>query len=321
MSAETAAKPIAVYGALAANLAIAATKFAAAFWTGSSAMLSEGIHSVVDTGNEVLLLLGVHRSQKPPDDLHPFGHGKELYFWSLVVAILIFGAGGGMAVYEGITHLLHPAPLEDPTANYIVLGLAFVAESISLSIALKEVWATKGTRSLWQAVHTSKNPAVFVVLVEDSAALAGLVVAFCGVFFGHLFHAPALDGIASLVIGGILAVVAIFLAYESKGLLVGESAAPEIVQSVQRLATSDPAVEQIQHPLTMHFGPRDVLLNMVIQFRRGLSGAEVVAAVDRLEKTIRAEHPSIKRIFIEAEAFSRAEPHSDTRRQTAEAEP
>jgi cation diffusion facilitator family transporter len=321
MAAESAAKPIAVYGAMAANLAIAATKFVAAFWTGSSAMLSEGIHSVVDTGNEVLLLLGVHRSHKPPDDLHPFGHGKELYFWSLVVAILIFGVGGGMAVYEGITHVLHPAPLEDPTANYIVLGVAFVAESLSLSIALKEVWAAKGTRSLWQAVHTSKNPAVFVVLVEDSAALAGLVVAFCGVFFGHLFHVPVLDGIASLVIGSILAIVAIFLAYESKGLLVGESAAPEIVQSVQRLATGDPAVEQIQRPLTMHFGPRDVLLTMAIQFRRGLSGAEVVAAVDRLEQAIRAAHPSITRIFIEAEALRGAEPRREVRCQTAGAEP
>jgi cation diffusion facilitator family transporter len=319
MSTETSSKPITVYGAIAANLVIAATKFVAALWTGSSAMLSEGIHSVVDTGNQVLLLLGIHRSQTPPDDTHPFGYGKELYFWSLVVAILLFGVGGGMAVYEGITHLLHPSPLEDPTTNYIVLSLAFVAEGISLSIALKEIWATKGTRSLWQAVHTSKNPAVFVVLFEDSAALAGLVIAFCGVFFGHLLHAPALDGIASLVIGSILALVAVFLAYESKGLLLGESAAPEIVQSVQRLATGDPAVEQIQRPLTMHFGPRDVLLTMVIQFRRGLSGAEQVAAVDRLEKAIRAEHPSIKRIFIEAEAFSKAEPQSEARRQTADA--
>jgi cation diffusion facilitator family transporter len=321
MSTETAAKPLAVYGAMTANLLIAATKFVAAFWTGSSAMLSEGMHSVVDTGNQVLLLLGVHRSTTPPDDTHPFGYGKELYFWSLVVAILLFGVGGGMAAYEGITHVLHPRPLEAPTANYIVLGLAFVAESISLGIALKEVAATRGAQSLWRAVHTSKNPAVFVVLFEDSAALAGLVIAFCGVFFGHLFHLPVLDGIASLVIGGILAVVAVFLAYESKELLVGESAAPEIVQGIQRLATGDPAVERIQPPLTMHFGPRDVLLNMIIQFRRGLSGAELIAAVDRLEKAMRAEHPSIKRIFIEAEAFSRAEPHSETRRQPAGAEP
>ena len=317
MSTEASTKPMAVYGAMAANLAIAVTKFVAAFLTGSSAMLSEGIHSVVDTGNQGLLLLGVHRSMKPADATHPFGHGKELYFWSLVVAILIFGVGGGMAVYEGITHLLHPGPLHDPTANYIVLSLAFVAESVSLGIAVKEIVATKGPQSLWQAVHTSKNPAVFVVLFEDSAALGGLVVAFGGVFFGHLFHTPVLDGIASLIIGGILAVVAVFLAYESKELLLGESAASEIVQSIQRLAMNDPAVEQIQPPLTMHFGPRDVLLNMIIQFRRGLSGADIVTAVDRLEKTIREQHPSIKRIFIEAEAFSRTERQSEVHRQTA----
>jgi len=182
MSADVSTKPIAVYGALAANLVIAATKFVAAFFTGSSAMLSEGIHSVVDTGNQVLLLLGIHRSQKPADDTHPFGYGKELYFWGLVVAIMLFGIGGGMAVYEGITHLIHPSPLTDPTASYIVLAIAFIAEGISFAIALKEFWVTKGQESLWQAVHTSKDPAIFVVLFEDTAALAGLVVAFGGIF-------------------------------------------------------------------------------------------------------------------------------------------
>ena len=199
--------------------------------------------------------------------------------------------------------------------------MSVVAESISLSIALKEVAATKGTQSLWRAVHTSKNPAVFVVLVEDSTALAGLVVAFCGVFFGHPFHKAVLDGIASLVIGGILAAVAVLLAYESKELLVGESATAEIVQSIQKLAMSDPAVERIQPPLTIHFGPHDVLLNMVIQFHCGLSGAELVTAVERLEQAVRAKHPSIKRIFIEAEAFSRAERQSEARRDTAGVEP
>jgi cation diffusion facilitator family transporter len=317
MSAEASIKLIAVYGAMTANVIIAAAKFVAAFLTGSSAMLSEGMHSMVDTGNQVLLLLGVHRSKKPADATHPFGHGKELYFWGLIVALMLFGIGGGMAFYEGITHLRHPRPLTDPTVNYVILSIAFVAESISLTIALKEVLATSGNKSLWQAVHTSKDPTVFVVLFEDSAALGGLVIAFCGVFFGHLYHMPSLDGIASLVIGGILAVVAVFLAYESKELLLGESAAVEIVQSIQRLAAGEPAVERIQPPLTMHFGPHEVLLNMILQFRRGLSGAALVATVDRLEKAIRAEHPSIKRIFIEAEALSRAEPESEVVRQTA----
>jgi divalent metal cation (Fe/Co/Zn/Cd) transporter len=221
-----------------------------------------------------------------------------------------------MAIYEGITHLRHPRPLTDLITNYIVLGIAFVAESISFTIALKAIWATSGNQGLWQAVHTSKDPTVFVVLFEDSAALAGLVVAFCGVFFGHLFHMPSLDGIASLVIGSILALVGVLLARESQGLLLGESAAAEIVQSIQRLAAGEPAVERIQPPLTMHFGPHDVLLNMVLHFRRGLSGAELVATVDRLEKAIRAEHPSIKHIFIEAEALSRAGPQGEVLRQT-----
>jgi cation diffusion facilitator family transporter len=308
MSSEAAKKPIAVYGALMANCMIAVTKFVAAFFTGSSAMLSEGIHSVVDTGNQALLLLGIHLSKKPADITHPFGYGKELYFWGLVVAIILFGAGGGMAVYEGITHLLHPGPLANPTMSYIVLGIAAIFESTAFTVALKEILATRGEKSLWQAVHTSKDPAIFVVLFEDTAALTGLVVAFLGIFLGHQLNIPYLDGISSLVIGLILAVAAILLAYESKGLLLGESAATEIVQSIYALAKDDPAVERVQRPLTMHFGPRAILLNLAVQFRQGLSGAELLAAVDRLERTIRAQHPYIKHIFIEANALVKAAP-------------
>jgi cation diffusion facilitator family transporter len=308
MSSEATKKPIAVYGALAANCLIAVTKFVAAFFTGSSAMLSEGIHSVVDTGNQVLLLLGIHLSKKPADATHPFGYGKELYFWGLVVAIILFGAGGGMAVYEGITHLLHPGPLANPTMSYIVLGIAAIFESTAFTLALKELLATRGEKSLWQAVHTSKDPAIFVVLFEDTAALTGLIVAFLGIFLGHLFNNPYLDGISSLVIGLILAVTAIFLAYESKGLLLGESAATETVTSIYALAADDPAVEQVQRPLTMHFGPQAILLNLAVQFRQGLSGTELMAAVERLEQTIRAQHPHIKHIFIEANALAKAAP-------------
>jgi cation diffusion facilitator family transporter len=287
---------------------IAVTKFVAAFFTGSSAMLSEGIHSVVDTGNQALLLLGIHLSKKPADTTHPFGYGKELYFWGLVVAIILFGVGGGMAVYEGIMHLRHPGPLADPTMSYIVLGIAAIFESTAFTLALKEILTTRGEESLWQAVHTSKDPAVFVVLFEDTAALTGLMVAFLGIFLGHQFHNPYLDGISSLLIGLILAVAAILLAYESKGLLLGESAATETVKSIYALATDDPAVERVQRPLTMHFGPRVILLNLAVQFRQGLSGAELLAAVDRLEQTIRAQHPHIKHIFIEANALVKAAP-------------
>jgi cation diffusion facilitator family transporter len=304
MSSGGSERPITVYGAIASNLVIAAAKFFAAFVSGSSAMLSEGIHSVVDTGNELLLLLGVHRSRKPADDMHPFGHGQELYFWSLIVAILLFGLGGGMSSYEGISHLQHPIDIRDPTWNYVVLGVAFVAEGTSWVVALRKLLEKKKEgQSFWRALRNSKNPAVYTVLAEDSAALAGIVVALLGVFFGHRLHNPSLDGAASIVIGAILVTVALFLVFESRDLLLGESADADIVQEIRKLAESDPAVLRVSRPLTMHFGPDQVLLNLDIEFRPELSAAEVTAAVDRVEARIRTARPNIRRIFIEAESL------------------
>ena len=296
-------KPTAVYAAAGANFIIAITKFVAAGFTGSSAMLSEGVHSVVDTGNQLLILLGIRRSTKPADDHHPFGYGKELYFWSLIVAMLLFGIGGGISFYEGVRHLRHPSEMGDPTWNYVVLGIAVVVEFFAWWIALRALLATRGKRSIWRALRDSKDPAIFIVLGEDTAAMLGLVVAFLGVFLGHQLDMPILDGVASLVIGVILALVAVFLAYESKGLLLGESAGETVVKGVRALAERDPAVERVGRPLTMHLAPRQILLNLDVQFRPELSAAEVTGAVDRLEQTIRAEHPDIKRIFIEAESF------------------
>jgi cation diffusion facilitator family transporter len=293
-----------IFAAIGANLAIAITKFIAAAITGSSAMLSEGIHSSVDTVNELLLLLGIHLSKKPPDKNHPFGHGQELYFWSLIVAILVFSVGGGMSIYEGISHLLHPHPLEDPMWNYIVLGLAIVFEGFSWSVAWKEFQPQKGKQSTWQAIRTSKDPTVFTVLFEDSAALLGLIVALSGIFFGHLFNNPYLDGAASIVIGLILAVIAVVLAYESRGLLLGESANSSTVASIREIAASDPAVEGVMRVLTMHFGPHEILLNLEIQFHKTLSAEEVASAVERIEKTICKKYPYIKNIFIEAQSLT-----------------
>jgi cation diffusion facilitator family transporter len=301
----------AVYAAIGGNLAIAVTKFIAASATGSSAMLAEGIHSLVDTGNGLLLLLGIRRSRKPPDPNHPFGHGKELYFWTLIVALLIFAVGGGMSVYEGIVHIRHPSEPKDPTWNYLVLAVAAALEGFAWSVAYRELRKSRGPRNLWSAIRASKDPTTFTVLVEDSAAMLGLLVAFLGVYLGHRFHDPYLDGAASVVIGVILGVVAVVLAHESKGLLVGESADPEVVQSIRALAEADPAVERIGPPLTMHLGPHEVLLNLDIQFRKGLSATEVEAAVDRLEKAIRARHPEVKRIFIEAESLTAGRLASD----------
>jgi cation diffusion facilitator family transporter len=292
----------AIFAAIAGNLAIAATKFVAAFLTGSSAMLSEGIHSLVDTGNGGLLLLGFRMSQKPPDANHPFGHGKELYFWSLVVAILIFALGGGISVYEGITHLSHPQ-VHHSIWNYVVLGFAIIFESISLYFAYKAFRSQMSGQGVFKTIRASKDPTTFTVLFEDTAALLGLIVAFLGIFLGHLLNNPYLDGVASIVIGAILAVVAVFLAYESKGLLIGEGVDPQTLASIRSIVSADPAVEEIKKLLTMHFSPDDVLLTLDIGFKKHLTAEEIAAAVNRLENNIRDQHPEIKHIFIEAKSL------------------
>lgn len=302
MASESSNKTI--YAALAANLAIALTKFGAAAISGSSAMASEGIHSLVDTGNEVLLLLGVRLSKRPADANHPFGHGQELYFWTLIVAILLFSIGGGMSIYEGIGHLLQPEPLEDPMWNYIVLGIAFLFEGFSWTVSLKALLANKREQSIWHAVRASKDPTIFSVLFEDTAALMGLTVAFIGVFFGHLFNNLYLDGTASVTIGVILAIVALLLAYECKGLLVGESANSQVVKSIRALIVTDPAVAGVLRVLTLQFGPHEILLNLDIQFQQNLSAEQVASAVTRIEEQIRKQHSDIKQIFIEAKSLS-----------------
>ncbi len=295
----------AVFAAIVGNFAIAVMKFTAAGFTGSSAMLSEGIHSLVDTGNGGLLLLGINRSKQPADEMHPFGYGKEFYFWSLIVAVLIFGVGGGISIYEGVLHLIHPAELHDPTWNYVVLGLAMVFEAIVFVIAFKEFQALKKEEdNIWQAIKSSKDPTTFTVLFEDSAALLGLIVAFIGVFLAHYFNNPYLDGAASVLIGIILCTVAGFLVYESKGLLVGEGADPQTLESIKELLYAEPGVKKVISPLTMHFGPRTILLTVDIEFDKKLSALEVEEAVDRLEKNIRDKFPDIKHIYIEAGAVS-----------------
>lgn len=293
----------AIYAAIGGNAAIAITKFTAAAFTGSSAMLTEGIHSLVDTGNGGLLLLGISKSKKPADATHPFGYGKELYFWPLIVAMLIFGVGGGVSIYEGILHLIHPSPLEDPFWNYVVLGTAIVFEGIVFTIAFKQFQAIKGEQSTWQAIRTSKDPTTFTVLFEDAAAMLGLIAAATGIFLAHQFENPYFDGAASIVIGLILTTVAFFIGYESKGLLVGEGADPKTLKSIEAVAESDAAVQAVERPLTMYFGPDTVLLTMKVQFREGLSAADQESTIDRMEKRIRADRPEIKHVFIEAESL------------------
>lgn len=293
-----------IFAAIAGNLAIAVTKFAAALTTGSSAMLSEGVHSLVDTGNGVLLLWGIRQAALPPDDRHPFGRGKELYFWTLIVAVLIFGIGGGISIYEGVKHFQHPEPQTSPTINYVVLALAFVFEGAAWFVAFREFKKLKGRRGYIQAVRESKDPTTFTVLFEDSAAMLGLIVAFLGVFLGHALGVPQLDGLASVVIGVILCGVASFLAYESKGLLIGEGIDPQTKADIARFVAADPDVDKLVRALSLHFGPEDVLLTLEIAFRPGLSAADAAAAVDRMDKAIRAEHTEVKHLFIEAQAIA-----------------
>lgn len=294
----------AIYGALLANFAIAVSKFVASAFTGSSAMLSEGIHSVVDTGNQALLLLGIKRSSKPADAQHPFGHGKELYFWSLIVALLLFALGGGMSLYEGIIHILEPEPISDPFWNYIVLGLAFVFESAAWYVAFKQLKKGKANMGFIKRLRASKDPAIFVVIFEDTAALLGVVIAFLGVFLGHALNNPYFDGVASVIIGLLLGIVAVLLASESKGLLLGEGANPETVRSLKKIMQQDSGVARIQEPLTMHFGPEEILLAVNVQFKPELTAEEIELAIDRIENNIRIAHPEVKRIFIEAESIS-----------------
>jgi cation diffusion facilitator family transporter len=289
-----------IFAALIGNTLVALTKFAAAAMTGSSAMLSEGIHSLVDTGNQVLLLYGLRRARKPPDDQFPFGHGKEVYFWSFVVAILVFALGAGVSIYEGIRHLWHPVTVEDPLVNYIVLAIAMIFEGAAWLFAFKEFSATKGKWSYFEAVSRGKDPTTFVVLFEDSAAMLGLIVAFTGIALAQSTGVPYFDGLASILIGLLLAGTAIWLAYETKGLLIGESANRWIVDGVRELAAGMDLVEHVNEVLTMHMGPEYILVTISLDVRDDIPAGTVEKLVAGLDREIKANYANVKRVFVEA---------------------
>jgi cation diffusion facilitator family transporter len=291
---------VAIYGAIGANVAIAATKFVVAGITGSSAMLSEGIHSAVDTFNGVLLLVGIRLSQRPATPEHPFGHGKELYFWSLIVAVLIFGLGGGVSFYEGIQHIRHPEPMRDPTWNYVVLALAFLFEGTSFLIALRQFRAQARGRPFWRALEQSKDPTTYTVLAEDSAALMGLAVAALGIYLSRRLDLPQLDGAASVVIGLLLAGVAVLLIGQARGLLIGEGIRPETARAIRSLAMAQPSVSDVGHVLSMYIGPDEVLAIVDVNFKEGTATGEAAEAISAIERQVRARFPMIRRLFIEA---------------------
>ena len=290
-----------IWAALIGNSLISVTKFIAAFMTGSSAMFSEGIHSLVDTGNQVLLLYGLKRASKPADDKFPFGYGKEIYFWSFVVAILIFAVGAGISIYEGVHHILHPNELSDPTINYIVLGLAMIFEGGALYFALTEFNKSRGTRKAIDAVRHGKDPTLFVVLFEDSAAMFGLVAAFIGILLAQVTGQAWWDGVASVIIGCILGFTAFWLAYETKGLLIGETADQKIVDGIRAIIREEKGVVKVNEVLTLHMGPEFVLANISLEFSGQLRTGDLENIIRNLDRTIKSSFPRVKRIFIEAE--------------------
>ncbi|WP_066724482.1 cation diffusion facilitator family transporter [Sphingomonas pituitosa] len=296
-----------LYAALGANIGIAVAKFVAAAITASSSMLTEGVHSLVDSLNQILLLYGQRRAKRPPDAQHPFGYGRELYFWAFVVAILIFGLGAGVSVYEGYLHILDPEPLRDPLVNYIVLGIATVMEGSSWVIAIREFSQSKGDCGWWKAIRESKDPAGFIVLFEDSAALAGLVVAAAGVWASHAWDDPRIDGAASIAIGLILAAVATLLAREAKGLLIGEPANPDLIRQVRSMLEAEPRITAVNHVRTIHTAPDRVFVAISADFDDSLAMGEAETLIERVEASLKAALPQLSSIYIRPEKREDAE--------------
>ena len=296
-----------LYGALAANVGIAIAKFVAAGITGSSSMLTEGVHSLVDSGNQVLLLYGQHRAKRAADAAHPFGYGRELYFWAFVVAILIFAVGAGVSVYEGWRHIRAPEPLADPTVNYIVLAVAVALEGSSWALAVRAFGRAKGDTGWWQAIRRSKDPAGFIVLFEDSAALAGLAIAGLGVWISHAVGDARIDGYASVAIGAILGLVAMLLAREAKGLLIGERADPAVVERVRAIVAAAPGVVAVNHVRTIHTAPDSIFVAISADFDDALRMGEAETLIERLEAALKAQEPRLSSIYIRPEKHEDAE--------------
>ncbi|SKA73633.1 cation diffusion facilitator family transporter [Paucidesulfovibrio gracilis DSM 16080] len=291
-----------IIAAMLGNMAIAATKFTAAAFTGSSAMLSEGVHSTVDTGNQLLLLHGLRQAGRPACSRFPFGRGKEIYFYSFVVAILIFGLGAGISIYEGILHLRHPEPAHTPWLNYAVLAASLLFEGAAWSMALREFRRTKGERGWFRAVSRSKNPPLFVVLFEDTAAMLGLLAAFAGVLLSQVTGDPRYDGAASIVIGLVLAGTAAWLAWETHGLLLGESAHPEVEEAIRNMTLAKPGIEQINELATLHMGPDYILVTLSVDFADHVRSNGVEQVTSELDRDIKTAFPRVRRVFIEAQS-------------------
>jgi cation diffusion facilitator family transporter len=288
-----------IYIALLADLVIAVTKFIAAAFTGSSAMLSEGIHSVIDSVNQVLLLFGIRKSQKKADQKRPFGYGRELYFWSFIVSLLMFSIGGCISFYEGVLRLRNPDVSDDQRWNYIVLGIAFIFTLISLIASLKRFNKERGELSFWEAIRESKDPSLFTVLLGEIGDVAGLVIAFLGVLFGHLFQNPYYDGIASMIIGVILIAISLILVRESRSLLMGETPNRKTLQKIIAIAESDPSIVKVKKHYSVYLAPEEIVLQLIATFKKDLTTEEITEAIKRISRAIQKKFPRFKQIFIE----------------------
>ena len=293
---------IVVYAALAGNLAIALVKFVAAYITNSSAMLSEAIHSVVDTLNEILLLYGMKKSQQPANYRHPFGYGRELYFWAFIVSLMVFALGAVVSIYQGILHIRYPEEMQNPMINYIVLGVAILCEGTSWFVALKAFRKIKGKQGYFETFRQSKDPTTFTVLFEDTAALIGLLIAFIGIYLSHALNMPVLDGLASVFIGLVLAISAVLLARETKGLLMGETADPQLRHNVLTIAQEDSAVHSANGVLTEQMGAHQVIASLSLEFKDHLTSDEIEACVNRIEAKIKQLHPEIVALFVKPQS-------------------
>lgn len=293
---------VTVYAALAGNAAVMVSKFIAAIASGSASLLAEALHSFADTSDSALLLLGEHRSKKPPDKLHPFGHGRELYFWSMVVALMIFMLGGLASIIEGIARIKKPEELSDPKWNYIVLAAAFVFEGITGFIAFRQFKKDmKPGEGWWEAFKTAKDPTVFMVLFEDSAALTGIIIAFLGVFLSHTLKMPWIDGAASVAIGVLLASIAIVLCREVQLLLIGERVDEDLLDNLRQAVQGDPAVEKLASVNTMHMAPEDILAILVVRMK---NTPDPHAAATHLRQTLQERWPVLKRLYIALDGSS-----------------
>ncbi len=284
--------------ALIANVGIAVAKFVAAAITGSSAMLTEGVHSLVDSTNQVLLLYGGRRASKPADAIHPLGYGRELYFWSFVVAIMVFALGAGVSIYEGILHVLHPEHGGSPLVAYIVLGISFALEGWSTIEAIKAFGQSRGNKSWLQAIRDSKDAPTIVILLENGGALAGLAIAALGILISQLTHNPIWDGLASILIGIVLAGLAVLLLIEAKGLLIGESADPDLVEAIRATAVAHDGVERVLDVLTVHHSPDKVVSIISVDFDDGITAADVERIVRDIEAKVAEDHPIVTQIYV-----------------------